>query len=1125
MAHVFRFHEGNASLNGWDLSEQYDAKSIAAIKDPAGGSASLPITSIPSPFAIFELVRNAFNVVTKEDGVGLKGGTIYHKLVSNALDVMEIFFNFRRLQEHYEIIQWTRSDLKNLVEAANFEQLGKTLELYLEQDAEGFHFDRLHSICLLNYKDGPDALNIVGGTSPVSVCASSPNDLRFVTTYLTNHTAFDPDPSSFKTLFERSDDFIVYLWALSKQPHFAETFQEVNDYIQACFSQMASGELKERLRRMSRNDYLENYEQLVLGGDNKIEIIDGLPLYIKGDSKAYIAQNSDFRILSDKTLPEDELLPLVLPTSTFTDPDVFYTAGAWLSANVVPPYSSESDINNRELPFDGTKYPYLTPDDIFEPYLLRTPYPTNGSFFFNGLSEQKEYSYLLPLKPAIFKYLRISDLFGTSALSSRELFKIEPLVVGSAKVTFRIPIRRGHFVTFERIYYNSRGMQPDRKKNTGVIRDVAFDLYLFPSFHLKGGTGAGPQRVAFIDAEMTGRTDRYRLSFFRDRDSSQIPFRLFIRADKEKGNPLTTQYYKGDNEYDYIQVTTPDGASGLVVPLWREVVQGTKRMDFAVDFGTTNTHIEYKIDGQIYPFEIGPSDVQSLPFHDFLFPGIENIISESDLDYFLEIPNQEFVPLHIGGSRRIHFPTRTAMCRPRVGVGRSDEVHALCNAAIGFHYERYTEANHNETVTNLKWTGGENSALMMAFFNELLMLIRNKVLLSGGALDQTSITWFYPVSMLPYQRSRLTTIWNEMASALIDPNCHPQSMTESLAPYFYYKNVCGVSSAVRPVVSMDIGGETTDFVVYAGGKPQVLSSVRFAGNSIFGDFYGSDISHNGFVARYESRVLDAIHSFAGIESTYDKIRHRQNSADVISFMFSLQDNPQLTDRTVSLSSWIAEDYSMKFVLLLFYCAEIYYISQILKRHAIATPAYLTVSGTASRLLSLIGENENLERLTRYIFNSQLGDTGVVELRRVDNPKVVTCKGGLSVHAEDRGVQPDKIKDLFSGSARFDKSDRTFDGADATVQAEVLRSYRQFIDFFADIDRHVPFQDYFGIPSGRMSDYCAVLLDKDGQYLASMLEERRREAAGHEQNPHVEDALFFYPLAGGINALAYKISQE
>ena len=74
----------------------------------------MPITSIPSPFANFELVRSAFDAVTRNAEVGLTGVTIYHKLVSYALDVLEIFYNYRRFQDHYEIIEWSRNDLKHL---------------------------------------------------------------------------------------------------------------------------------------------------------------------------------------------------------------------------------------------------------------------------------------------------------------------------------------------------------------------------------------------------------------------------------------------------------------------------------------------------------------------------------------------------------------------------------------------------------------------------------------------------------------------------------------------------------------------------------------------------------------------------------------------------------------------------------------------------------------------------------------------------------------------------------------------------------------------------------------------------------------------------------------------------
>ena len=63
MAHIFSFNGGTVG-DGWTVTSQYGSKQIAAIKDPSGASASIPITSIPTPFASFELVKDAFKQVT-----------------------------------------------------------------------------------------------------------------------------------------------------------------------------------------------------------------------------------------------------------------------------------------------------------------------------------------------------------------------------------------------------------------------------------------------------------------------------------------------------------------------------------------------------------------------------------------------------------------------------------------------------------------------------------------------------------------------------------------------------------------------------------------------------------------------------------------------------------------------------------------------------------------------------------------------------------------------------------------------------------------------------------------------------------------------------------------------------
>ena len=110
MAYVLRPHKGNDNLDGWDDSVKYDKTAIKSIEDPNGGAASIPITSIPSPFASMELVRNAFEYCADRNN-SVDGTSVYHKLVSFALDILEIFYNYDKYAKDLDIIPWYKNDL------------------------------------------------------------------------------------------------------------------------------------------------------------------------------------------------------------------------------------------------------------------------------------------------------------------------------------------------------------------------------------------------------------------------------------------------------------------------------------------------------------------------------------------------------------------------------------------------------------------------------------------------------------------------------------------------------------------------------------------------------------------------------------------------------------------------------------------------------------------------------------------------------------------------------------------------------------------------------------------------------------------------------------------------------
>jgi hypothetical protein len=98
MAKVYRLHEGQDGT-GWFVSNPITADHLKTIKTDGKDVA----TSIPSPFARIDLVKSAFKWVADN---GIEGVTAQHKLVSDALDVAQLFFLYPKLSGKIKIVSW-----------------------------------------------------------------------------------------------------------------------------------------------------------------------------------------------------------------------------------------------------------------------------------------------------------------------------------------------------------------------------------------------------------------------------------------------------------------------------------------------------------------------------------------------------------------------------------------------------------------------------------------------------------------------------------------------------------------------------------------------------------------------------------------------------------------------------------------------------------------------------------------------------------------------------------------------------------------------------------------------------------------------------------------------------------
>jgi len=80
--------------------------------------------------------------------------------------------------------------------------------------------------------------------------------------------------------------------------------------------------------------------------------------------------------------------------------------------------------------------------------------------------------------------------------------------------------------------------------------------------------------------------------------------------------------------------------------------------------------------------------------------------------------------------------------------------------------------------------------------------------------------------MTPGRVATLKEAWTELVQQHLSGTVVPVGMTESLAPFYFFKGRNELQGgAYKPVVSIDIGGGTTDAGVFKQNEPLLLTSL------------------------------------------------------------------------------------------------------------------------------------------------------------------------------------------------------------------------------------------------------------------------------------------------------------
>ena len=1155
MAKMLRLHRtGTMHEKGWDRTGPIGRNEIegpGGILDPEGARAAQLAVALPTPFARMHLVETALAFVSSPAGAALPD-SVHHRLVGQFWDVWELVFNyFQRRQpgQRLDVRPWRRADeLARLEANPATRPLAQVLRLYLNDP----RFAGLTELHLL-YSPGPtpaDPPQLIGGTSPLTVFfpAPAPRALAVQRPQGGGHYL----DGRYVALGQREQAFQDYVYQLFAAD---ETLRREARAVYAALDEAT-------VRRWSLDGTAQpaNYPVLTDRAGNPVAVA-GVPVRVRPDES--VVRSSDFVVQPSQPAARRPAgpLPLVLRPGLQAPGKNYYNQTPLAESGAAVLAQDPRPLANRLLPGVELPYPYLTTDDWLEDTLLTVPYELDGSRFETGqLSVAPGYRPtcwpLLPLKARYFDYFTQADL------ATHLRLELDPACV---RVRLRIPVGppgSSDAVEYERAYYPN-----PRTEGLGRLLTTNVGLSIFPFVKILdappgGGTYNDFYKVMLVDAnniDVQLVHKNIELRFGVDgrvltetgTEQRATAYRRTLKTGSIEGS---TYYEVRGTHFDYLEVLSPAPAAGrgLVVPRWREVRQGTKEFRFAIDFGTTNTHVAYHdAPGQPpLPLSFGPddspvallkkpADMPERTAYERLFAGVGYDADRGIKLYGWQVYQQrEFVPPLLGtGGSPYQFPIRTATSEAAGFPVEPPQLLANLNIGFGINTEQYTNESYQ---TNLKWGGTTQAARdrVELFFREMLLLFKAKAALNGGSLSATQVVWFAPLSFSSFSRSLYQSKWDSLFREIFHSTRATTYLPESSAPYFFLTRRGIVTPGPgESAAFVDIGGGTSDVLFYADTaaaegaatsparrhRPVFSTSFRFAGNDLWGDG-AADVrgsKDNGLVV-YGLRAVEATPLPASAENALrclEVVRRNPafGSEEIASLLFNYEADFKFGDKLLHAQH-------LRVLFYLHFGALVYHLGQVALSQQQAPPRYLCFTGRGSLYLRLLSPDLRLlERVARRILAHVMRQAPPDNFRIVlaDDPKQTTANGGVlatGLDAESTADAPALVQAVGTGDPGADEL-RPLRPNDITeaVKNAVLANVGRCLDLLLTDPDLTRLQTELGIknPPG------VVRASLDRHLADSFNLSRQRYADELPVGETIPETLFFLPFKHAL----YELSRE
>ena len=907
--------------------------------------------SIPNMFARMIFFSTAF-----ESTQNINALSTYNNMISQCFDLLEMLYN---RNDDIVVVPY---NFQGQIQLLNGSQNSRHRELAARLSEQiGILGNAVQTIYLFVDNTG----RVIGGTSPFTMVFTSPNYIfNNATTPLTQRDA------GFKKYVYDMVSSLVATQALNGTP-----YEGFATYV----SSLALGDGRDfNNDGYTMNQFNIDYPDLHTQGGIPITWYNNIALRLRPQA----GFTSDFFIKSQLIAFNANTTPLVLTEGDHGN--MLYYTGQYWQPHFRVMQAERTNPAPRYLPQCNNAYQhdFVTNIDFFEDKLVLVDYPIDTDHFYcpiDGLDGGK-YA-MLPLKPFFLQYFTEDDLvrcLNVVANGNQCTFTLLVPVFDGANKSNNITITKSYDLT-----------------NANEV----FDLTAMGQF----GVGISP---FFKNA------NNYWVSAMIDAANYQIKLKFYNHGTEVE--QTTNQNSTGGKvgfydvpQFDFVQIeiSNPQGVIQgrcLLMPKFDDMGNnGNQVVAYAIDFGTTNTHIAYCRGGNSFDFDNNDYEKVARYFGKLQWND-QGVLRYAD-DKLRVLKARQFFP-QTTDMQSYDFPIRTALYS-----SGNQWVRMFCDASIGFHYSKEALQN-NSYDTELKWNYLHNIAgaiprqKILTYMREILWMIK-----CHWESDPQANHNILPIIGITYPRGpQILNDWSNAYQNIFGqiPNGYLVPMTESLAPCV---DILSNNPNIRTqgYVGIDIGGGTTDILYYRdvqNGTISIGDSILFAAD----DLWGCGFENLGGRLRRAQQVNQftqlALQQFQQQQAQININREilditqiNKTGKELIDTLFS--DQNQSFNRLLSDGNSNNPDVEKgRTRMLIHYSAIVYHLVSWLNSNNVSVPQNIRLSGLGSKYLNMLfPDNNSITAYTRTLINTINGNNDLVQGNfsvqlTQGNPKVVTARG-------------------------------------------------------------------------------------------------------------------------------------